>query len=102
MQNDEASSVRMISAKALGRIKDPDAVEILMYATIEDPAAGVRQESVIALGEIGDKEAIPTAIEALKDDYKDVQLAAAGALTKLTGEDFGRNYEEWTEWQKKQ
>ncbi len=65
---------------------------------IEDPNQSVREESAVALGKIGDQKAVPVLIEALKDDYKNVQLATARALTTLTGEDFGRDYDGWVKW----
>ena len=102
LKQDKSSSVRMIAARALGGLKDDKAVDILMETVTEDPSESVRQESVIALGKIGDKKAVPVLIQALNDDYKDVQLGAAGSLVELTGEDFGRDHDKWAEWYAKQ
>jgi len=102
VEKDKANSIRMIAAKTLGGLKDGEAVNILTEVLIEDPGEGVRKETAVALGKIGDQKAVPVLIEALKDDYKDVQLAAASSLTTLTGEDFNRDYEGWSEWYEKQ
>jgi hypothetical protein len=40
-------------------------------------------------------------IEALKSEGDSVSTRAAEALREITKEDFGQDYEEWTEWYKK-
>ncbi len=100
-QDDKTPGVRMIAARALGKLKDINSIGVLMEAVTEDLSEGVRKEVVTALGKIGDKKAIPALIEGLKDDYKDVQIEASGALKKLTGEDFGRDPIAWAEWYKR-
>jgi len=99
---DKSASVRMIAARALGGLKDAESVDKLVWLITEDPSQSVRMDCAIALGKIGDVKALPGLIEAVNDDYKDVQVRAASSLKDITGQDFGRNYEEWKNWEKEQ
>jgi len=102
MQKDLSATVRGLSARALGNMKNTRAVNILMEAVVEDGSEFTREESAIALGKIGEKRAVPQLIEALKDEYKDVQLRAMYSLRKLTGKNFDRNYNEWSDWYRRE
>lgn len=64
-----------------------------------------------ALLNIGDARAVETLIATLKDDYfmlygfpehKEIRRAAAKALERITGQDFGMNADSWQEWWEKQ
>jgi HEAT repeat protein len=68
------------AAEALGRIRDPRAVEQLI-AALKDEEIGVREAAAKALGEISDPRAVEPLIAALRD--KEVREAAAKALDKL-------------------
>ena len=54
------------------------------------------------MGRIGDKRAVEPLIEALKDEDEGARWLAAEALKKITGNDFGEDYEEWRKWYEKQ
>jgi len=97
-QKEEMGNIRKIGARALGGLKDKEAVDILMVAVTEDVDHFVREECAISLGKIGDDKAISSLIEALKDEYKDVQLRAAYSLKNMTDKHFGRDYKSWSEW----
>jgi len=60
----------------------------------------------IALGEIGDFRAIEPLISALNVHYwqegRPLQKAAAEALNKITGKNFGDNYDHWKKWWKEE
>lgn len=92
--------MRRLAAQTLGDLKDKGSVELLIEASIQDSDNVVRQYAIIALGKIGDRKAIPVVIEAIIDERKNIQLAALHSLKSLTGEDFGIDYEKWSEWNK--
>jgi len=74
--------VRKNAAEALGKIKDPRAVEPLIEA-LKDKDFRVRWNAAEALGEIGDPKAVKPLIAALKDKDSTVRLYAAEALGKI-------------------
>ena len=61
----------------------------------------IRSRAALRLGEIGDKKTVPPLIEALKDGNECVRRHAAGALKKMTGQDFGEDYDKWKTWYEK-
>ena len=93
--------VRKNAAEALGKIKDPRAVEPLITA-LKDEYSEVRWHAAWSLGEIQDPRAVEPLIEALKDEDSGVRLSAAWSLEKITKEHFGREVAKWEEWLKKQ
>jgi len=87
--DDEASVVRSSAARALGYLAESlgylnvtSAVEPLIQA-LKDEDLFVRREAAIALGDLKDSRAVEPLKSALNDEYKEVQDAAAAALTKL-------------------
>jgi HEAT repeat protein len=74
--------VRWYTARALGEIKDPRAVEPLI-AALGDERSDVRQAAAEALGEIKDPRAVEPLIAALKDAEWRVRAAAAYALGEI-------------------
>jgi HEAT repeat protein len=102
LQKDKSGNVRAIAARALGALKDKNALDALMEAVTEDTDNFVREESALSLGKIGDAKAIPALISTLKDEYKDTQLRAASSLKTITGQDFGRDREKWSNWYESQ
>ncbi len=94
---DEFPKVRKAAAEALGKIGDSRAVEHLIGA-LQDQDIDVRSEAAKALGELKAPESIEPLIEALKDKNYLVSSNASSALKKITGEDFGKDYEKWYQW----
>jgi HEAT repeat protein len=74
--------VRRYTARALGEIKDPRAVEPLI-AALKDAEWIVREAAAYALGEIKDPRAVEPLIAALKDENEYVRKAAAYALGEI-------------------
>jgi len=101
--NDESKDVRVRAeaANALGKIRDPLSVEPLISALKKDDY-DLRKNAAWALGEIKDVRAIESLIGALSDKHygDDVRENAAKALEKITGINFGQNYEQWQMWWK--
>jgi len=66
---------------------------------LKDPDPSIRENSCEMLGIVGSKEGIPYLIEALQDRHIMVQIKAQGALSKITGKNFGyKNYAAWRSW----
>lgn len=64
---------------------------------VEQPKA-VRLAAVRALAEIGDRRAVPALIRMLGDGDRELQLNAAVALSKITGQDLGTDPAKWQAW----
>ena len=110
---DEDAVIRHLSAWALGKLKEPRAVEPLI-AVIEDTTPRnttfalilgkkepidnsiPRSHAVSSLGELKDSRAIKSLIVALTD--QDIAGGALLALQDITGEDFGEDPAKWDEW----
>jgi HEAT repeat protein len=82
-----------------------------LIGRLKDNAASTRQSAAIELGEIGDQRAVPALIEALGDEnimspaavawemvLANYRATIAGALSKITGENFGSDHAKWKEW----
>ncbi len=88
LQSNTAGIKYLTAAMALGRLRDPRAVEPLIQA-LKHPNCEVRYVAAVALGEIGDARAIDPLVEALADHWGSDELlpsvreAAAIALAKL-------------------
>ncbi len=79
---DERWRVREQSAKALGLLKDPQAVQGLMIAC-RDRDGAVKSAAAEALGRIGDPKAVPALIKLFKDTSKIVRETAGTALVHI-------------------
>lgn len=79
---DERWRVREQAAKALGDLKDPQAVQGLIIAC-RDRDGAVKSAAAEALGKIGDPKAIPALIKLFKDTSKIVRETAGTALTYI-------------------
>ena len=93
--------VRAFAAFALGKTKAKEAVRPLVTA-LKDNDWRVRRTAVYALGEIRAKEAVMPLIAALKDRNIAVRVAAAEVLSRVTGKNFGCDYNRWLKWWQKQ
>lgn len=80
----------------LSEIGQPAVAELIV--ALEDKGWDNRRDASKTLGTIGDVSAVEPLIETLEDEVSDVKESAAAALTKLTGEDFGWDYEKWRKW----
>lgn len=79
---DERWWVRQATAKALGRIADPQTVQALCLA-LEDKDWSVRRAAAEALGRIGDTSAITPLCYCLGDEVEEVRRTAAEALGEI-------------------
>ncbi|MBI3195447.1 MAG: HEAT repeat domain-containing protein [Ignavibacteriae bacterium] len=107
---DNNFAVRQRAALALGKYKDPNAVDALVrslqdvldFEWIKEQSSNVRESAAIALGMIGSSEAVKPLITALKDQSMDVRREATKALTKITANNFGGDYDAWMKWYEEQ
>src|SRR5262249_23744492 len=58
----------------------------------------VRQTAIRALGRSGRKSAAVVLLDRLGDDKEAMRLAAADALTELTGQSYGTDFKLWRGW----
>ncbi len=79
---DERWKVREQAAKALGNLKDPQAVQGLIIAC-RDRDGAVKSAAAEALGKIGDAKAVPALIKLFKDTSKIVRETAGTALVHI-------------------
>ena len=79
---DERWRVREQTAKVLGEIKDPQAVQGLIIAC-RDRDGAVKSAAAEALGKIGDPKGIPALIKLFKDTSKIARETAGTALTYI-------------------
>jgi hypothetical protein len=91
-------TIRSSVAKLLGDVGDPtvtvDLIEVLEF----DDSDRARWEAAWSLGRLGNEQAIPALIEALNDTSEDVRWFSSWSLRTLTGEEFGPDYDTWTDW----
>ena len=73
LQSNTAGIKYLTAAMALGRLRDPRAVEPLIQA-LKHPNCEVRYVAAVALGEIGDARAIDPLVEALADHWGSDEL----------------------------
>lgn len=81
-----------------GETEEAKRMVIEFISSLKDENYIIRTGSARALGEIKDSRAVNPLISALKDEYSNVREAAAEALKKITGMDFGTDYNEWNSW----
>ena len=67
--------MRLLAAKALGKAREPQAVEPLI-AALKDPASAVRKAVIRALFEIGDLRAAEPLLACFKDPNRAVRSQA--------------------------
>jgi HEAT repeat protein len=97
---DSDTRVRTETAKALGFINDPQAVEPLTVA-LKDQDVDVRKAAAFALVFTKDVRAVESLIDALSDGERGVQEAAAEALSSITGKKFlfrNTSQDKWRTW----
>ena len=77
------AAVRIGAVEALGAIRNPRAVGLLVDVMERDEAVEVRWVAALALGEIGDPAAIPPLVDALRVRERYVRYGAAKSLDRL-------------------
>jgi hypothetical protein len=93
-----ATSNNIMTRYALFKLGAPSG-EVFAEALKNDDLKA-RETAVWALGAMRPEE-LDLLIEAVKDEYWDVQFEALKALTAATGQDFGFDYDAWMEWYEK-
>jgi hypothetical protein len=96
----ESELTRERAAWALGELKDKRAVPKLIEV-LNDRSYFVRAQAARSLSLIGDEAAVGPLIEAItpKGGYVRVGRVEGGiALSQLTGQSFGDDYEAWRKW----
>ncbi|PIU41333.1 MAG: hypothetical protein COS99_06100 [Candidatus Omnitrophica bacterium CG07_land_8_20_14_0_80_42_15] len=94
---DDNSRVRYNAIVALRKTGYKHPVGPLIEA-LKDESASVRMETAYFLGEIGNNNAVEALINLLKDENWGVREEVYVALKKITQEDFGRSYDNWSKW----
>ncbi len=82
-----------------------------LIGMLKERAASTRESAAIELGDIGDERAVPALIEALGDEnivspaavswemvLANYRATITGALSKITGQNFGPDHARWKEW----
>jgi len=82
--DDPDHEVREEAARALGRIRSPDAVDVLL-ACLRDPHSSIRPQAARALGQIGDPRAVEALTRCLESASADLRQACADALHDIAG-----------------
>jgi len=86
---DKDANVRLVSAWALGEIKDRGTIAPLIEVLEEDDDALVREMAALALGEIEDPSAVDALMDAFNRDER-LRLAVVWALGEIAGSDSRR------------
>lgn len=98
---EEDSMVREYALSALGGYA-PEHTELIpvMVAALSDKSYYVRDPAISNLEVYGPEamEAVPALIEGLGDRDQRFQNQCLGALTTITGQDFGSDAEAWSQW----
>lgn len=76
------ATTRQMAARALGQLRDPQAVQPL-FTALHDSEAQVRKDAAWALGQLGSFQAVQPLIATLKDKDTEVHNAAAWALGQI-------------------
>ncbi|HEY3227549.1 MAG TPA: HEAT repeat domain-containing protein [Planctomycetota bacterium] len=98
--------VRNEAVLLLGRMRVPQALDVLFKKALEDEVALIRLNAAIQLGQFGSPDgwpAVPALIKRLKDGETSVVEAAHWALMKITGRvEADRQYNSWFDWYNEQ
>ncbi|MHC4780349.1 MAG: HEAT repeat domain-containing protein, partial [Planctomycetota bacterium] len=91
--NEAEAESATVALERIGKSAIPGLVKAL-----KSPDQKVCFYAAITLGAIGDAEAVGPLIETLKHDVRLVRRAASQALSDITNEDLGSDYEKWKSW----
>ena len=94
-----SEDVRRTAALALAKLGDRRAATSLIEA-LRDKDADVllRYEAIQGFCKLKDDRAIAVLIEVLEDENVGIRNAAASALMRITGQNFGQDRAKWEEW----
>lgn len=95
---DRDEQVRWDSVEAIEKVGDRSAAPKVIDVLVRDESVNVRRAAARCLGALGDRAAVPPLIEALGDREYRVSSAAAQALARISGQDFGRDKTAWKAW----
>lgn len=99
----EDDGIRLLAASDIGLIATNDetakdqAIDALVQLT-GDPLPSIRSGVAQTLRDFDEPKVIEALISLLQDQNSLVTFYAADSLKKLTGQDFGKDYEKWNEW----
>ena len=96
---DGNSNVRMLAAWGLGQMGEP-ALKPLLTELADKNSPG-RSDAAYALGKINQPQAIEPLVSALTEADSDLRKESAKALSRITGQDFGENPDQWQQWWEK-
>jgi HEAT repeat protein len=80
---DDYWQVRLRAARSLGRLRDAEALPVLIEA-LAHRAGNLRKEAAIALGEVGDTRALAALSAASADPDPEVRKASRLAVQRLS------------------
>jgi serine/threonine protein kinase len=102
-RQEDSPRVQTELAKALSRAGDATVIPALedIFNRSKENSASTALASLKAMSRF-EKPAIPFLINSLETKDRELNSAAAAYLKEITGEDFGSNKQQWTEWLKKQ
>jgi HEAT repeat protein len=80
---DSDLTLRAEAIRALGRLRDPEGIPLLVYVLEKDENPGMRAVAAEALGMFTREAVVGPLVGALQDRHPTVRQAAAHALTKL-------------------
>ena len=82
LQNTDNNYLKRNIIEAIGKIGDPDTLDLLIEAS-KDSNAGIRYKTAIALGRLGLKDAGPVLMDNLNDPEERVVTESIESLTKI-------------------
>ena len=85
----QSAEVRMAAAMAVAQIAPEKAPQQVPHAYLKSPYPGLRAQAVLTLGIGGDMTNLGDLSMMLSDDNPVVQVAAAGAILRISGEIYG-------------
>lgn len=94
---DADTEVRIAAIESLGMLGDKRGVPP-MRAALHARQPKLRKTALFALRFVADQRAVPDVIELLRDDDRMMVRDAGKTLERITGVDFGVDYELWKGW----
>ena len=92
---DEVEKVRLAACKAWMARGGNDAQDMLLSMATADESSSVRQSAIECLSAFDDPTVLRTLAGLLDERSPAINYGAAQSLTKITGQDFGGDFEQW-------